>query len=81
MQGDRYSLAYFANARASTVFQGPAKKYPPIKFEDILARIAAKSPAKDQGRDMTEEEMLEMYRSITLGPEIEYLRENIVSVK
>ena len=30
MQGDRYSIAYFANARLSTIVQGPLRKYPPI---------------------------------------------------
>ena len=34
-QGDRYSIAYFANARESTVFQGPLKKYPPITFPEV----------------------------------------------
>lgn len=38
LQGDRYSIAYFANGRASTVLQGPKKKYPPIKFEQIVAQ-------------------------------------------
>ncbi|DBA67695.1 TPA: hypothetical protein ACH3X2_001286 [Trebouxia sp. C0005] len=37
MQGDRHSMAYFANARGSTLLQGPNKKYPPITFPEILA--------------------------------------------
>lgn len=44
MQGDRYSIAYFANARDSTVLQGPAKKYPPITFPQV-SNIALKMPA------------------------------------
>ncbi|KAL0034939.1 hypothetical protein WJX79_001693 [Trebouxia sp. C0005] len=36
-KGDRHSMAYFANARGSTLLQGPNKKYPPITFPEILA--------------------------------------------
>ena len=48
MQGDRYSIAYFANGRARTILQGPKKKYPPIKFEQIVAQ---------KSKYLTEEEM------------------------
>jgi isopenicillin N synthase-like dioxygenase len=43
-QGDRYSLAYFANAGLHTRLQGPSGRYPPITFLDILARRAATVP-------------------------------------
>lgn len=47
-QGDRYSIAYFANGRAGTILQGPKKKYPPIKFEQIVAQ---------KSKYLTEDEM------------------------
>ena len=31
----RYSIAYFANARTSTKFQGPSKKYPEITISEV----------------------------------------------
>lgn len=51
------------------MFQGPARKYPPIKFEEILAKKAAYSPAAAEGRDLTDEEQIEMMRNVALGPE------------
>ena len=43
-QGDRYSLAYFANAGLHTPLQGPSRVYPPVTFLDILAKRAATVP-------------------------------------
>ena len=71
LQGDRYSLAYFANARASTIFQGPAKKYPPITFAEILEKKSNYTPEHVKGREMTDEELLAMYRLPATGPEFQ----------
>ncbi len=38
MQSDRHSMAYFSNARGSTLLQGPRKNYAPITFPQILSR-------------------------------------------
>ena len=43
-RGDRYSLAYFANAGLNTPLQGPSKRYPQLSFLDILAKRAATVP-------------------------------------
>ena len=42
LQGERQSIAYFANARVSTVFQGPIKRYPPITFAQIMEQKRGK---------------------------------------
>ena len=38
LQGERLSIAYFANAREETVFQGPAKRWPAQRWKDIMSR-------------------------------------------
>jgi len=41
-QGERYSIAYFAQANQTVVVQGPEKKYEPITASEYLKqRIAA----------------------------------------
>ena len=72
VQGDRYSLAYFANARATTLFQGPKKLYPPVTFPDILEQKKKyrKSFMKRED-DMTDEEYFEFQKSSAIGPEFE----------
>ena len=42
LQGERQSIAYFSNARMSTVFQGPLKRYPPITFAQIMEQKRGK---------------------------------------
>ncbi|MEV4239236.1 2-oxoglutarate and iron-dependent oxygenase domain-containing protein [Nocardia sp. NPDC049737] len=37
-QGDRYSIAYFAQADRNAVIQGPRHKYPPVTAADFLAQ-------------------------------------------
>lgn len=73
MQGDRYSIAYFANARATTRLQGPAKKYPPITFPDILAAKGKhrKSFAKSADPDLTDAEYIEFQKATAIGPEFD----------
>ena len=66
MQGDRYSLAYFANCRNSTLLQGPAKRHPPITFPDIL-RSKAAAPLK-RSEEMSDEETAKMHSSLAQGP-------------
>ena len=73
MQGDRYSIAYFANTRAITRLQGPAKKYPPITFPDILAAKGQhrKSFAKSTDSDMTDEEYIAFQKGNAIGPDFD----------
>ena len=43
--GDRHSIAYFANARMSTVLTGAdSTKYPAITFADVLERLKKTAP-------------------------------------
>ncbi|DBA78273.1 TPA: hypothetical protein ACH3X2_008221 [Trebouxia sp. C0005] len=72
-QGDRYSLAYFANARATTLFQGPQKKYPPITFSEILAQKKKyrKSFMKLGEDEMTDEEYFNFQKNTAIGPEFD----------
>lgn len=37
-QGERYSIAYFAQADRDAIIQGPAGKYPPVTAADFLAQ-------------------------------------------
>ena len=70
MQGDRHSMAYFANARGTTLLQGPKKKYPPITFPEILAE--KRRQLGDHNReDMTDAEKLDFNLNNALGPEFE----------
>ena len=69
MQGDRYSIAYFANARDSTSLQGPEKKYPPITFPDILAAKSKHSKSFAKAADMTDEEYIKFQKATAIGPE------------
>ena len=72
LQGDRYSLAYFANARASTVFQGPKKLYPPVTFPQILEQKKKyRKSFMKRDEDMTDEEYFEFQKSTAIGPEFE----------
>lgn len=73
VQGDRYSLAYFANTRATTKLQGPKKKYPPITFPDILAakKKYRKSFMKLSDSDMTDDEYFEFQKATAIGPEFD----------
>ena len=48
VQGDRYSMAYFANVRDSTVLQGPLKKYPG-RLPRVRARFWAGAEEVDRG--------------------------------
>ena len=71
LQGDRYSLGYFANARACTLFQGPKHLYPPVTFPQILEQKMKNCKAfMKQDRDMTDEEYFEFQKGAT-GPEFE----------
>ncbi len=70
MQGDRHSMAYFANARGTTLLQGPQKKYPPITFPEILAE--KRRQLGDHNRaDMTDEQKLDFNLNNALGPEFQ----------
>ena len=70
LQGDRHSMAYFANARGTTLLQGPQKKYPPITFPEILAE--KRRQLGDANRDdMTDEEKLQFNLNNALGPEFQ----------
>lgn len=70
MQGDRHSMAYFANARGTTLLQGPKKKYPPITFPEILAE--KRRQMGDHNReDLTDTEKLDFNLNNALGPEFE----------
>ena len=70
LQGDRHSMAYFANARGTTLLQGPQKKYPPITFPEILAE--KRRQIGDHNReDMTDEEKLDFNLNNALGPEFQ----------
>lgn len=73
VQGDRYSIAYFANTRASTLLQGPEKKYPPITFPDILAakKKHRKSFMKPSDSDMPDDEYIDFQKVAAIGPEFE----------
>ncbi|KAK9823692.1 hypothetical protein WJX72_004661 [[Myrmecia] bisecta] len=71
-KGPRRSIAYFANARASTILQGPLKKYPEITFPEILAQKAAYREKHFDGKDfddMTDEEKIQLHGKLALGPE------------
>lgn len=72
-QGDRYSMAYFANTRASTLLQGPEKKYAPITFPDILAakKKHRKSFMKPSDSDMPDDEYIDFQKATAIGPEFE----------
>lgn len=70
MQGDRHSIAYFANCTGSTVLQGPQKKYPPVTFPEILAE--KRRQVGDVNRDeMTDEEKMAFDLNNALGPEMQ----------
>lgn len=73
LQGDRYSIAYFANVQATTKLQGPEKKYPPITFPDILAakKKHRKSFMKLSDSDMTDDEYIEFQKATAIGPEFD----------
>ena len=73
MQGDRYSIAYFANTRATTKLQGPDKRYPPITFPDILAAKGQhrKTFAKSTESDMTDEEYIAFQKGTAIGPDFD----------
>ncbi len=73
VQGDRYSIAYFANTRASTLLQGPEKKYAPITFPDILAakKKHRKSFMKPSDSDMPDDEYIEFQKVTSIGPEFD----------
>ena len=71
MQGDRHSMAYFANARGSTLLQGPNKKYPPITFPEILAEKRRQMDEMNFREDMTDEEKLDINSNHALGPEFQ----------
>jgi len=73
VQGDRYSIAYFANTRASTLLQGPEKKYAPITFPDILAakKKHRKSFMKPSDSDMPDDEYIEFQKVTAIGPEFD----------
>jgi len=71
MQGDRHSMAYFANARGSTLLQGPKKKYPPITFPEILAEKRRQMDEVNFREDMTDEEKLDINSNRALGPEFQ----------
>lgn len=71
MQGDRHSMAYFANARGSTLLQGPKKKYPPITFPEILAEKRRQMDEMNFREDMTDEEKLNINSNHALGPEFQ----------
>ena len=73
VQGDRYSIAYFANVQATTKLQGPKKKYPPITFPDILAakKKHRKSFMKSNDSDMTDDEYIEFQKATAIGPEFD----------
>lgn len=74
VQGDRHSMAYFANARGSTLLQGPQKKYPPITFPEILAEKKRQIGEVDFD-DMDDKQKLEWLTSKALGPEMDFLVE------
>lgn len=73
VQGDRYSIAYFANTRANTLLQGPEKKYAPITFPDILAakKKHRKSFMKPSDSDMPDDEYIDFQKATAIGPEFE----------
>jgi len=73
VQGDRYSIAYFANTRASTLLQGPEKKFAPITFPDILAakKKHRKSFMKPSDSDMPDDEYIDFQKATAIGPEFE----------
>ena len=75
MQGDRHSIAYFANARGSTLLQGPKKKYPPITFPEILAEKQRQTADVDFEK-MNDEQKVEFLQTKALGPEMEFLVED-----
>lgn len=70
LQGDRHSIAYFANARGTTLLQGPKKKYPPITFPEILAE-KMRQLGDTNREDLTDQEKLDFNMSNALGPEYE----------
>ncbi|DBB14242.1 TPA: hypothetical protein ACH3X3_001190 [Trebouxia sp. C0006] len=70
-KGDRHSMAYFANARGSTLLQGPKKKYPPITFPEILAEKRRQMDEMNFREDMTDEEKLNINSNHALGPEFQ----------
>ena len=70
-QGDRYSLAYFANAGLHTPLQGPSKKYPPVTFLDLLeARRLHVPMAMDPTTGTVGPDALREYQSFVAGPEV-----------
>ena len=70
MQGNRHSIAYFANARGTTLLQGPKKKYPPITFPEILAE-KMRQLGNTNRENMTDQEKLDFNMNNALGPEFE----------
>lgn len=63
-------MAYFANARGTTLLQGPKKKYPPITFPEILAE-KVRQMGDTNREDMTDEEKLDFNMNNALGPEFQ----------
>ena len=70
LQGDRHSIAYFANAQGTTRLQGPKKKYPPITFPEILAE-KMRQLGDTNREDLTDQEKLDFNTNNALGPEFE----------
>ena len=63
-------MAYFANARSTTLLQGPKKKYPPITFPQILAE-KMRQLGDTNREDLTDEEKLGFDLNNALGPEFQ----------
>jgi len=70
-QGDRYSLAYFANAGLHTPLQGPSRVYPPITFVDLLEARKQRVPMDmDPETGVVGPEAMRAYQSYVAGPEV-----------
>ena len=69
--GDRYSLAYFANAGLHTPLQGPSKRYPAVTFLDLLEARKQRVPmAMDPLTGIVGPDAMRAYQSYVAGPEV-----------
>ena len=69
--GDRYSLAYFANAGLHTPLQGPSKRYPAVTFLDLLEARKQRVPmAMDPLTGVVGPDAMRAYQSYVAGPEV-----------
>lgn len=69
-QGERFSVAYFANSRYSTVIQGEGARYPPVTFRQILDNKKAIAPKVNPDGRIDPAALLRFQQAGAFGPEL-----------